>query len=440
MLELRDSIALNFLDLKRNFSLSDICRQQEMFLRFAQVHCLPVKTWAWNRAKAREAGKPEDRALYFGPGYSDDRYEYYCPVNYLKRSFWFWLFCRSMDRPGSDKTWSDILTKLGENPDLSDCMGLVKALVKLQLESPDDSDLEDLEKKFPSEWRNCWLDEQSEAVMALLEERDVRKFCLLLSIVQLAEQDASAIEREVRPRREDASRQEPQESILPFPERDGTAQLEAGRVYCLPMLERDCLNGGEEIRTVALRVGESQNPYLTACLRVSGADGTRSVELPQGCCLYCTMTSSGELIHILPPARREGGQKLGRRNVRDPALCYVCEGARPVVVMSGGDAALISSFALDPSAPPNAASFLYLINGKVYTDCYEKYQNDYNTRSSLMEVKYGRYAEVAFTGDGCYLLLGTNGIIRSNDAAMDGKRAVSLDAGDALAEPEYLEG
>ena len=68
MLELRNSITLNFLDLKRNFSLSDIWRQQEMFMRFAQVHCLPVKAWAWNRAKAREAGKPEDRALYFGSG------------------------------------------------------------------------------------------------------------------------------------------------------------------------------------------------------------------------------------------------------------------------------------------------------------------------------------------------------------------------------------
>lgn len=440
MLELRNSITLNFLDLKWNFSLSDICRQQEMFLSFAQVHCLPVKAWAWNRAKAREAGKPEDRALYFGSGYSDDRYEYYYSANYLKKSFWLWLFRLSMDRPGSDKAWGDILTKLGENTDLSDCMGLVKALVKLQLESPDDSDLEELEKKFPSEWHNCWLDEQSEAVMGLLEGRDVRKFCLFLSIVQLAEQDASTIEREVRPHREEMSRQGPQESILPFPERDGTAQLEAGQIYCLSLLERDCLNGDEEIRTVALRVGESQNPYLTAYLQMSGTDGTRSVELPQGCCLYCTMTSSGELIRILPPVRREGGQKLGRRNARDPALCYVCEGARPVVVISGRDAALISSFALDPAAPPNVASFLYLINGKVYTDCYEKYQSDYNTRSSLMEVKYGRYVEVAFTKDGSYLLLGADGIIRSNDAAMNGKRAVSLDDGDVPAELEYMDG
>lgn len=137
--------------------------------------------------------------------------------------------------------------------DLSDCMGLVKALVKLQLESADDSDLEELEKKFPSEWHNCWLDEQSEAVMRLLEERDVRKFCLFLSI------------------------------------------------------------------------------------------------------------------------------------------------------------------------------------------CYEKYQSDYNTRSYLMEIKYGRYVEVAFTKDGSYLLLGADGIIRSNDAAMDKRRAVSLDAREALAQPEYLE-
>lgn len=433
MLELMGTIALNYLDLQRNFSLLDICRQQEAFFRFAKVHCLPVKSRCWARKTALENGYGEAKPLFFGAYCQDEANRCYRPAQYLTKDFWLWLFGVSMDGREADDLWEDIRKSCPKN--------WVAIVWELMRRSPEflnagAEKLEKLEKEFPEEWYDSWLDEQAAGVTSFLqkkEARDARQFCMLLAAVQLAEQDAARITVQ-------EDREEPlQDQVLPFVGQDGAARLEAGKAYRLTLYGTDDLPSGTEIRTVQISVEMAKNAYLTAQIHLCSEEGEPvgpPVTLEQGVALYCTMADD-RLVGFLPVVSRLPRRALGRADARDWSLYRTAGSGTLIKVIPGGDGRRISSFALDPSDP--ATSFLYLEDGKLCTDCYEKYQDDYALKAELLAIKYLRYAEVGFTEKGCYLLLDVNGSIHSNDPAWDRKQAITLSGTERTAFPRFLD-
>ena len=314
MLKLQNRAALNFLDLKKYFFLRDILAQQNEFLSFAKVHCLPLETRSWNRNGAKEDGYAEDPELYYGKGFTDERRKYYAPAVFLNKDFWFWLFQQSMSGDIPDSLFP-VPSNESEETVQDGIMIFIKNMVN---RFTDGKKLERLEKHFPAEWRNCWMDEQAEAVRNLLgDDSSLRSFCMILSIVQLAEQNAARLTSEnlnleypaafPDGRRPDSASDNDFVQGESLPVKDQIAELEPGRDYRVSVFEEDILPPGEKIITVMLRVLTAPNPYLTARI-LTVASGNCSAcgktELRQDSFAYCTMTTSGKFIRFLPAVYR----------------------------------------------------------------------------------------------------------------------------------------
>lgn len=480
MLELSDGMALNFLDLKKRFSLGDILERQEAFASFAELHCLPFKLRRYDRAGAAKANLQEDRTLYFGKGFTDERAAFYDQVMILKKDFWLWLYRGVMDGAKEDWPGQQVVAGFSGALDASRVKDVVLELVLKKMSNADKDKVTSIREDFPEEWDDCFLTEQVKAILERVKPQpDLRKLLLFLSILEIAEQDARTapldprerkypekepemrkdggeskkdkskdkgkdIDRKTQPdtrrgggthqdntaRREDTHPSE--KTVQDLKVENEEAVLTPGVTYRAKRYEGNTLSADEYIRTVKLTVGRVGNPYLRAVLSVNG----KTLELEQGGMLYCTMTSSGKFIRVLPTRERFGGSALGRRSQTDGALYYTAGGS-PVKILPASDGAQISSFAPDPTG--DGRSFLYIIGGKLYTDCYEKYQSDYTVKSELMEVKYATYVEVSFTGSGKFIMLRDNGVIVSSDSAYDGRKAVTLENTGTWMSPEYLE-
>ena len=475
MLELSDGMALNFLDLKKRFSLGDILERQAEFAAFAELHCLPFKLRRYDRAEAAKANFQEDMALYFGKGFTDGRAAFYDQVMILKKDFWLWIFRGVMD--GAEGNWPglQIVAGFSGTPDASQVKDVVLELVVKKMSNADKDKVSAVREDFPGEWDDCFLTEQVEAILRRVKPQpDLRKLLLFLSILEIAEQDARTAPLDPRerkyPEREPEKRKDGgggktdegkgiDRRTQPDPRRGGTSRdktvrredspaagnmvqelkvengeavLTPGMTYWVKRHEGKALLADEYIHTVKLTAGRVGNPYLRAVLTVDG----KTLELEQGGMLYCSMTSSGKFIRVLPTLKRFGSNALGRRSQTDGALYYTTGGS-PVKILPASDGTQISSFAPDPTA--DGRSFLYIIGGRLYTDCYEKYQGDYTVKSELMEVKYASYVEVSFAGSGKFILLRDDGVIVSSDPAYNERKAVTLENTGTWMSPEYLE-
>ncbi len=476
MLELSDGMALNFLDLKKRFSLGDILERQAAFASFAELHCLPFKLRRYDRAGAAKANFQEDMDLYFGQGFTDGRAAFYDQVMILKKDFWLWIYRGVMDGAKEDWPGQQVVTGFSGVPDASRVKDVVLELVVKKMSNADKDKVSSIREDFSEEWDDCFLTEQVEAILERVKPQpNLRKLLLFLSILEIAEQDARTApldprerkypERAPEKRKDSGERKKDKSADIdrktqPDTRRDGgihqgnaarredshtsekavqdlkveneEAFLTPGVTYRAQRYEGNALSADAHIRTVKLTVGRVGNPYLRAVLAVN----EKTLELEQGGMLYCAMTSSGKFIRVLPTLKRFGDSALGRRSQTDGALYYTAGGS-PVKILPASDGAQISSFAPDPTG--DGRSFLYIIGGKLYTDCYEKYQSDYTVKSELMEVKYASYVEVSFTDSGKFILLRDDGVIVSSDPAYDERKAVTLESAGTWMDPAYLE-
>lgn len=381
---------LNFYDLHNDFSPLELFKQIDLFIEFAEVHCLPLRS----HIKIKNI-KNQDGSLYI--------------ANYLTKDFWLEI----LRRP----EWLSEFEEFGK---VENFKFEKEKIENFKIKAENFKKLEKIFneiaiKIFGEEANNA--DFTKEIADAKIIEKlnfisqnsgqNLRNAVLILAMAELAEVDAMTIEpSQFKFSPENAARAE--NEIKKFNCGDGVVKLTAGEhAYRYYYYDGENLGKDLVIKTVKIEAKGSLNQFAEVKIELYSAALKRCVQklsLKQGEYVYCNV-SDGKIIKFLPNIAINDERCLIRQNYAKSNLTVLTKGAEEWT-LNAEDA---SSFA----AGSKEDGFIIIQNGKINYNFYEP-ARDYFTRMKLDTISLP-VVEALITDDGYKFLL-SNGTIKSNHA------------------------
>lgn len=332
MLRLNGKPIWNIVDLKNEFSPTEIYRQKKDFLLFAKVHCMVLSTRLTDNR---------------GDGYE---------ACFLTKDFWYKIL--SFDESiTSEIPWLDFFVE--------------KRIVEELGESYSKSEEKSVREDIENEIKDAFIREKIDCIIKDSNE-DMLKALVLLAICEIAEIDAREQSFAAAVADNTSVQLENEVREIVFDD-DKTLTLEASKThYLLRVFEGNVLPTDAKIRTIKLEAVASVNKYDNAVLDFCNKNGEiiSSVSVRPGEYRYINVVLN-EVIGFLPSVSMENGCCVYRNGYNSRNIKIATKGSQPRTISKYEYEGLVS-------AGKNAGA-IFIRNGKIVTD-YCDISLDYRTK------------------------------------------------------------
>lgn len=389
MLRLNGKPIWNIVDLKKDFSVTEIYGQRKEFFVFARVHCSVLSTRLVDN--------------------DSESYE----ASFLTKDFWCKILSFDEDITPDD-SWLDYFVQ----------KRIFEELGEKHSKSEEKSIREDIE----TELRDAFIREKLDYIIknGNVKDTDV-KAVIYLAICEIAEVDVREQIFEVAVAEDTEIHQKNNIQDIVFDEEKNILTVNASKTrYHLKVFEGKVLPENLKIRTVRIEAVASVNKYYNAVLEFCNKKGEiiSSVTVRPGEYRYMNVVGD-EVVGFLPSVSIENGccvyrNGYGSRNVK--------------IATNGSQPRTISKYEYEcfVSAGKNAGA-LFIRNGKIVTD-YCDFPLDYRTKLVFdMIVASLNVAEIACIGNTVKVLSNSGKVysILSSDGDSCGWINVSLKSPEA---------
>ncbi|MCD8131339.1 MAG: hypothetical protein LUE16_08695 [Lachnospiraceae bacterium] len=407
ILKLNGEGVLNFIDLKKSFSIWEIYRERDAFIEFAKVHCIPLPT------PCRKMGEEEPTERMDETEWETQDEKLF--LEYLTKQFWLDLLTRTKEWPecnGAEETLKTIIQTE---------MFLETADIRWDVSGKDTARTDTRETDadlIRAEHMSMRLDDK----IAHIKEsggfsdapEDAKTVLELLAICEISEVDALQISFG-RP----GQKEEDQEEIRLLSGNEGTLYLQTRKKpYRFWYYTSDTLADGEKISTMRIEARSGGNRYEDVKIEFySDADGS----LIHRTCLsvkeyrYCNVTA-GRMIKFLPAVSISDDLALIRENYAKSEISVLSPDADKWTLNED-----FSCFAADTGK----RGFLGVTNGKVNTSYYQALK-DYMAKLRFDMIMIP-VVEVRIGENGYELLTEEGSVITEKEPKAAKNHRISLD-------------